>query len=102
MISITLTGTLVSEVHLSVTANGIARATFVIESQETNSLPIRYNCACFGRHADEAASLPAGTSILLVGRCTAGERTKKVSLSVNHFEVLSQPQPQAESGEATA
>lgn len=92
MVAVTLTGEIISQVSLSTTSTGAKRASFIVECQEETSLPLRYDVACFGKRAGEAESLTPGTKLLLTGRLTAAPRTRKVSLSVSHLEVLGQPE----------
>jgi hypothetical protein len=99
MVSITLTGYIVSDIAFSTTGSGAKRATFIVECPEESSLPLHFYVACFGKKANEAETLVRGTGLLISGRMTAGPKTKKVSLSVSHWEVLSVPAP-AEEGVA--
>lgn len=91
MVSVTLTGFVVSAVSFSTTSAGAPRASFIMSCPEENSLPLHFDIAAFGKRASEAEALVRGMKLLVSGRLTAGGKTKKVSLSVSHLEVLALP-----------
>jgi hypothetical protein len=89
VVSITLDGTIRSDVFVGETKNGIARVGFVLESHSSDSLPLHFSVICLGSTtAGKAATLTPGTRILVCGRMTSGGKDKKVSVIASHFELL--------------
>lgn len=84
-----IAGEIVSDLHQNKTINGIGRVSFVIESHDEGSLPLRHSVIAFGRVAERAMSeLRAGTRVFCFGRLTSGGATKCVNLALSGFEVL--------------
>lgn len=89
MVSITLDGTIRSEVFVGQTKTGVARVSFILESHSSDSLPLHFSIICLGSTtAGRAATLTRGTRILVCGRLTSGGKDKKVSVIASHFELL--------------
>ena len=100
MVSISVSGIVVSEIHSSTTASGIERTSFTVESDDSVSarqtdrcsLPLRFEIMAFGSQAERAATtLKMGTPINLFGRMSGGKESKKVTITLSGFEIQGGP-----------
>jgi hypothetical protein len=89
MVSIMLTGVVLSEVRTSTSSSGVERAQFQVESNESGTLPLRFEIIAFGTQAERAATfLKSGTRVNLFGRMSAFGDSKRVTVALSAFETL--------------
>jgi len=89
MIVASITGTIITELQETKTASGIQRASFVIQSEDEGSLPLRYACVAFGKIGERAVKeIKLGTVLSCYGRFSAGGPEKKICLTISGFEVF--------------
>jgi single-stranded DNA-binding protein len=88
MVAITVSGIVTSEVSFSAIPKNIERASFIVESNDTDSLPLRFSVLAFGTQAKRAATfLKPGTRVNLCGRMEARQDEKRVTVALSAFEV---------------
>jgi single-stranded DNA-binding protein len=90
MVSVHLSGKLISEVRTKTRTGGAECAQFTVESddQDRSSLPLRFEIIAFGVQAERAATfLKTGTPVNLFGRMSAGGDSKKVTVQLSVFEI---------------
>lgn len=89
MVIVSISGILISGVKQSKTTNGADCSTFLIRSEDQDSLPLIYTAIAFGKVGKRAVNeLKHGSVISAFGRLSAGGPESKISLTVSGFEVL--------------
>jgi single-stranded DNA-binding protein len=90
VVSISISGKLISEISIKTSSGGGERAEFKVQSddQDRDSLPLHFTVVGFGGQAKRAATLlRTGTSVNLFGRMTASSESKQVTVRLLGFEV---------------
>ena len=90
MVSISISGKLITEVSSKPSTNCGERAQFTLESKDLDrdALPLRFMIVVFGAQAKRAATLlKTGTLVNVFGRMTAGGESKQVTVRLFGFEV---------------
>ena len=84
MVSISVFGRAVSDVHESGTATDVPRGHFIIESQDPGSWPLRYSVTVFGNLVERAVrEIKIGTPVFCSGRLSCGGPQKRVSIALS-------------------
>jgi hypothetical protein len=95
MVSICVSGVLISEVHTSTNSTHVERAQFTVLADDPGSLPLRFEVVAFGVQAERAATfLKTGTRVNLFGRMSAGGDSKRVTVGMSAFEIQGGPDAQ--------
>jgi len=88
MVILTASGEIVSEVQITKTDDRIERVTFVLESTDLSSLPLRWSVLASGNQAQRAADLlKRGTKLYLYGRVFSGGEPRKICVNMSAFEI---------------
>src|SRR5258708_3843380 len=90
MVSISVSGKIISEVSSKPSTNGNERCQFTIESKDDDrdALPLRFLIVVFGAQAKRASALlKPGTPVNVFGRMSAGGESKQVTVRAFGLEV---------------
>jgi hypothetical protein len=88
MVSVTVSGVVTSEISFSAPPKTIECASFVVESNDVDSKPLRFAVLAFGTQAKRASTfLKQGTRVNLFGRMEARQDEKRVTVALSAFEV---------------
>jgi len=88
MVSVSISGKIVSEVGYSANPNVTGRAAFLVESGDSGSRPLRFSVFAFGTQAKRAVnSLKPGVRVHLFGKMEVREGENGITVALSGFEV---------------